>query len=147
MNTEDIENLNSILEGEYMAIKSFESLIEHAKDLNSKDELQKIQQNHKQHASQISIKIQNLGGIPSDVIGIQGIVAATISNIKHIGKTDNTSYLKEALQGEYIGIKTVNELLALNNNTISSELLNTIVAEDQTNINSLNNLINSFNDV
>src|SRR5665647_1166586 len=114
MGNKYIKSLNSILEGEYMAINSFDDLIEHANDSNIKSELQKIQQSHRQHASQISIEIQNLGGNPSRSIGIEGVVSETISNIKHIGTTDTTSYLKEAVQGEIIGINSVNELIASN---------------------------------
>lgn len=145
MNSENIKNLNSILEGEYMAVNSFDTIIEHAIDENMKKELQKIQQTHRQHASQIATRVQDLGGNPSDGIGIQGVIAETISNIKHIGTTDTTAYLKEALQGENMGIKIVNELLAGSTDPNSTQLLNTIVSEYQTNINSLNNLINTSN--
>jgi bacterioferritin len=143
MGNKYIKSLNSILEGEYMAINSFDDLIEHANDSNIKSELQKIQQSHRQHASQISIEIQNLGGNPSRSIGIEGVVSETISNIKHIGTTDTTSYLKEAVQDEIIGINSVNELIASNIVPTSSALLNTILTEYQTNVNSLNNLINN----
>ncbi len=112
MNSRNIENLNSILESEYMSINSFNALIEHADNTTSKNELLKIQQIHKQHASQISNEIENLGGTPSDTIGIEGVVSETISNIKHIGTTDNNSFLKEALEGESMGIESVNRLLS-----------------------------------
>jgi len=140
MNNENINNLNYILEGEYMAINNFDDLIEHATDINN-NELQKIQQTHKHLASQISTKIQKLGGNPSCSIGIQGIVSATISNIKHIGTNDNASFLKEALLSEHQGIKTVNEFLSDNDDPFTSEILNTIITEYQNNINSLNSLI------
>ena len=143
MNSKNIENLNSILEGEYMFIKSFDALIEHANKSSSKSELQKIQQTHKQHASQLSNEIQNLGGTPLYSIGIEGVVSETLSNIKHIGTTDNTSYLKEALQGENLGIDSVNKLLACDVASTSSGLLNAIVTEYKNNINSLNTLINN----
>jgi len=142
MNNKNIKDLNSILEGEYMAINSFDDLIEHTNDSNTKSELQKIQQTHRQHASQLSTEIQNLGGNPPESIGIQGVVAATISNIKHIGTNDNTTYLNEALQGEYMGIKSINGLLAVNSDPNISQLLNSLISEYQANVNSLNNLIN-----
>jgi len=147
MNSENIENLSSILEGEYMAINSFDGLIKHAGGVKAKNELKKIQETHKQHASQISAKIHDLGGNPPDGIGIDGMVSETISNIKHIGTTDNASYLKEALQGEYMGIKAVNDLLAGNNDLSSDLLLNKIISEHQTNVNSLSNLINASSNV
>jgi len=143
MDNKNIKNLNSILEGEYMAINSFDDLIQHANDSNVKGELQKIQQTHRQHASKISTEIQNLGGSPTESIGIQGVVSETISNIKHIGTTDTTSYLIEALQGENMGINSVNKLIASNIAPTSSALLNTLLTEYQTNVNSLNNLINN----
>ncbi|MFT5875918.1 MAG: bacterioferritin [Clostridium sp.] len=141
MNSENIKDLNSILEGEYVAINSFNTIIEHAKDENTKNELQRIQQTHKEHASQIATRIQNLGGNPTDGIGIEGIISETISNIKHIGTTDITSYLKEALQGETMGIKIVNDLLAGSYDPSSSQFLNTIINEYQTNITSIDNLL------
>lgn len=144
MNSEDIKNLNSILEGEYIAIKSFDGLIRHADDVNAKNELKKIQKTHKQHASQLSTKIQDLGGNPHRGIGIDGMVSGTISNIKHIGTTDNVSYLKEALQEENLGTKAVNEMLTSNTDLSSDQLLNEIISQHQTNINSLNNLINIY---
>ena len=143
MNTENIKSLNSLLENEYMAINSFDNIISHASDENTKSELQRIQQTHRQHTFKLATRIQDLGGNPSDGVGIQGVIAETISNIKHIGATDTTTYLKEALQGETMGIKTINELLAGNNDPTSTQLLNTLVTEHQTNINSLNNLINT----
>ena len=143
MNSENINNLNSILEGEYIAINSFDTLIEHSNDENFKNKLQKIQQTHKQHAFQIATRIQDLGGNPTRGIGIEGVIAETISNIKHIGTTDTTTYLKEALQGEKMGIKIINELLAGSSDPNSAQLLNTITSEYQTNVNSLDTLIES----
>jgi bacterioferritin len=147
MNSENIKNLNSILEGEYMAINSFDTIIEHANDENTKNELQKIQQTHRQHASQVATRIQDLGGNPSDGIGIQGAIAETISNIKHIGTTDTTTYLKEALIGENMGIKIVNELLAGSADPSSTQLLNTMISEYQSNVDSLNMLISTSNNI
>ncbi|MCB2308492.1 PA2169 family four-helix-bundle protein [Clostridium estertheticum] len=143
MNSENIKNLNFLLESEYIAIDSFEALINHANDINIKTELQNIQRTHKQHTLQISSKIQNLGGRPSGSIGIQGVVAETISNIKHIGTTGNTSYLKEALQGEFMAIKTINGLIANNSLFSNSTILNNIIKDHQNNIDSLNNIINT----
>ncbi|WP_291637052.1 DUF2383 domain-containing protein [Clostridium sp.] len=147
MNSENIKNLNSILEGEYGAINSFDTIIEHAKNEKTKNELQRIQQTHKKLTSHIATRIQNLGGNPIDGIGIEGIISETISNIKHIGTTDTISYLKEALQSENMGIKIVNELLAVSSDPSSSQLLNTIINEYQTNITSIDNLINTSSDI
>ena len=147
MNSGNIKNLNSLLESEYMAINSFEALIKHATALPIKTELQKIQQTHKQHTLLISTKILDLGGSPSGSIGIQGVVSETISNIKHIGTTGTTSYLNEALQGEFTAIKTINALIADNSVFNNSTILYNIIANHKTNIDSLNTIINTSIDV
>ncbi|MBU3181746.1 DUF2383 domain-containing protein [Clostridium psychrophilum] len=147
MHSENIKSLNFILESEYIAINTFDELIEHANNENIKNQLQTIQQAHRQHASQISTKIQNIGGNPPDSIGIEGVISETISNIKHIGTNDTASFLKEALQGEYTGIKTINELLITNADPNNSQLLNTIITQHQANIDSLNNIISNLNNV
>jgi len=64
MNNKDnvvIEELNSLLEGNYMAIHGYERYIQHVKDPNIKKELQRIQQEHKQNSALIAERIQNLG--------------------------------------------------------------------------------------
>ena len=147
MNSKSIKSLDFLLEGEYIAINTFDELIEHANDENIKNQLQTIQQSHRQHASQISTKIQNIGGNPPEGVGIEGVISETISNIKHIGTNDTVSFLKEALQGEYMGIKTINELLIDNAAPNSSQLLNTILTQHKTNIDSLNNIISNLNNV
>lgn len=52
MNNENIvKELNAYLKGEYMAIHSYEHYIQNISNPNIKKALQKIQQEHKQHAA------------------------------------------------------------------------------------------------
>ena len=58
-------------------------------------------------------------------------------------RSSNTSYLNEAIQDELMGIKTINQLIANNSSLSNSLLLNNLIADHKTNIDSLNNIINT----
>ena len=75
MDNTNIKELNAFLKGEYMAIDSYDIFIQKANN-------QRIQQEHKLHALQISERIQNLGGRPVSGLSIIGKIAETVSNIK-----------------------------------------------------------------
>jgi len=86
MNNKDnvvIEELNSLLEGNYMAIHGYERYIQHVKDPNIKKELQRIQQEHKQNS-------ENLGGVPVDGPGFMGSMAEVMNKFK--GTSDDTEF-------------------------------------------------------
>ena len=53
-----IKELNTFLEGNFMAIHAYENYINHTDDMKIKPILQEIQQNHKQHASWVAAIIQ-----------------------------------------------------------------------------------------
>ena len=69
-----IKELNTFLEGNFMAIHAYDNYIHHIDNVEIKQVLQKIQQEHKQHAMMIAERIQNLGGIPVDDVGMMGML-------------------------------------------------------------------------
>ena len=77
---------------------------------NIKQTLQKIQQDHKQHAMLIAERIQNLGGVPVDDVGFKGTIAEFVNNLKG-SSNDPTFILKDALKGEDKGIEISKELV------------------------------------
>lgn len=109
MNDGVIKKLNSFLEGTYMAIHTYEKYIYHTNDQKIKQLLQKIQQNHKQHAAMIAERIQNLGGIPVDDVGFMGHMVELVSSFK--STKDSAHILKDALVGEQRGIEKSKEIL------------------------------------
>ena len=141
------KELNVLLKGEFMAMESFEKFIRHIPDVNAKDELKKIQQNHKKHTEQISERIQTLGGKPSKGVGISGKVAEIISDIKDIAKKDPVSYLEEAYSGEDKGIKMSREIVKGDLDKESMNLVNQILDEDNSHLGTLNGLISSLQNV
>lgn len=137
-----IKELNTFLEGNFMAIHAYDQYIHHTNDQKIKNVLQKIQQNHKQHASLIAKRIQNLGGIPVDSAGIKGKMIEFITKIK--GTTQDTnSILKDATVGENRGIQTSKELLDGDLDSESLQLVKNILECDQEHVELLKTLIRS----
>jgi len=138
------QELNVLLKGEFMAMESFDKFILHIPDENAKNELKKIQQNHKRHSDQITERIQTLGGKPSKGVGMTGKVAEIISNIKDVTKTDPIFYLQEAYSGEDKGIKMAREIVKGDLDSESMNLVNQILNEDNSHLGTLNGLITSL---
>jgi len=133
MQTSVIKELNTFLEGNYMAIHAYEKYIHHIDDSEIKHTLQKLQQDHKEHAMLVAERIQNLGGVPVDDVGMMGSVAELINKIK--GPTKNlVPILKDALVGEYRGIEKSKALLNGDLDPISLDLVNAILSHDQKHI-------------
>lgn len=143
-NNASINELNSLLKGENMAVDSIEKVIAHVDDGNIKNELQKIQQNHKQHTALLADRIQDLGGAPAKGVGLGGKAAEMMSSVKDIGKTGTASHIKEILDGENKGIQMSTELVKGDLDSDSAKLVNTILDEDRNNVNMLQEVLNSI---
>nr|WP_276020309.1 PA2169 family four-helix-bundle protein [Acetivibrio straminisolvens] len=135
-----IKELNSLLEGNYMAIHGYERFIQHVKDPEMKKELQRIQQEHKQNSALIAERIQNLGGVPVDGPGFMGSMAETMSKLK--GTSDDTEFiLKDAAESENKGIKMAEELVRGDLDDESRKIVEKILDVNRKHVSQLNNLL------
>lgn len=135
-----IKELNNFLEGNFMAIHAYENYIQHINNTEVKQILQKIQQDHKQHASIIAERIQNLDGIPVNNVGIKGTIAKFANSLKGSTK-EPISILKDALVGEKRGIQMSKELVKGDLDHESLTLVKEILRHDQKHVELLNHLI------
>src|SRR5690625_91448 len=140
MNNKIIKELNTFLEGNFVAIQAYDKYISNVQDNKLKETLQEIQQNHKEHATIVSARIKNLGGIPSDDAGMMGNIAQIMTNIKSSAK-GNTSILKDALVGEHRGIKKSRELLDGDLDPESLRIVQTILDNDEKHVELLDKLL------
>ena len=140
MQTNVIKELNTFLEGNYMAIHAYERYIHHVDESDIKQTLQKIQQDHKEHAMLVAERIQNLGGIPVDDVGMMGSVVELMNKLKGSNK-DLAPILKDALLGEHRGIEKSKEILNGDLDPESLELVKDILNHDQKHIDLLDELI------
>lgn len=134
-----IDELNTFLEGNYMAIHAYDQYIHHMDDDMIKRQLQQIQQQHKQHAALIAERIQNLGGKPVHDVGMMGKMAEFMQQMK--STTDREHILKDALVGEQRGIKTSQELMEQDLDQESLQLVESILNRDREHVTLLQNLL------
>lgn len=140
MNSDVIKELNTFLEGNFMAIHTYEKYISHLDDDKLKQVFQEIQQNHKRHAAMIAERIKKLGGQPVDDLGLMGRMVQLVQALKGPTK-DPAHILKDALVGEQRGIEKSRELLQGDLDQESLSLVKNILAADQQHIELLNKLL------
>ncbi len=132
MEKETIKQLNQFLQGNYMAIHTYDKYIQRIDDESIKKTLQTIQQNHKKHAAMIAERIQNLGGIPAHDVSFSGKVAEWIGTMK--GTFETKDILKDAIAGEKRGIEKSKQLLDGSLDSKSFILVTHILNEDEKHI-------------
>lgn len=141
MNTDNvIKELNAFLKGQYMGIHAYEHMIEHLEDHKIKQEFQRIQQEHKFHASQVAERIQNLGGVPVDDEGLMGSIQGFLSQFTIADNT--TDIMKQAKEGEDLyGIHLSEEIVKGDLDRESRMLIESILDKDRQHVEHLNNLL------
>jgi rubrerythrin len=138
-----INELNALLKGEHMAIHGYEKYMESIKEPAIKEELQKIQIDHKQHAIRLAERIQNLGGHPSRDVGVAGEIGQIMSTIKQLGRKNTENILRDAYNGENNGIKMAEELVKGDLDEQSGALVNDILNTDKNHLSTLSELLKS----
>lgn len=133
MNEKVIKELNEFLEGNFMAIHTYDRYIHRMDDPEVKKILQTIQREHKEHAALIAERIQNLGGKPVNDTGIRGTVAEFFANLKEATRgTDDI--LRDAIAGENRGIEVSRKMLEGDLDSESASLVRKILEDDEKHI-------------
>jgi bacterioferritin len=105
-----IEELNTLLRGTYMGIRSFEHYIQKVEDEELKTVFQSMQQDIKLNAQKLAERIQNLGGFPADGEGFSGSMHSFMHNA--MLPDDKTEIIKDALKGlDQYGVEYSEELV------------------------------------
>jgi bacterioferritin len=105
-----IEELNTLLRGTYMGIRSFEHYIQKVEDEDLKTVFQSMQQDVKQNAQKLAQRIQNLGGVPADSEGFSGSMHSFMHNV--MLPDDTHEIIEDALKGlDHYGVQYSEELV------------------------------------
>ncbi|MCM3584584.1 PA2169 family four-helix-bundle protein [Mesobacillus maritimus] len=105
-----IEELNTLLRGTYMGIRSLEHHIEKLEDKELINSFQMMQQEVKQNATKLAERIQNLGGVPADDEGVSGSMHSFMHKV--MLSDDEAKILKDAIKGmENYGVEYSEELV------------------------------------
>lgn len=110
MDEPNIKTLNELLQGEHMAIESYESVLPTIEDQQIKEELNRILREHKQHAVEITDRIISLGGLPKESTGMVGVMSQMKLKAEGVFRSD-ISMLKKLYDGEDQGIAMVEKII------------------------------------
>lgn len=135
-----INELNAYLKGEFMGIHALEYYIYHTNDPNIKSELQRIQQEHKQHASKIAERIQDLGGKAVTDNGPKLSVMEMMMNMKR-SPNSTEDILNGVIHGQHKGIQATEEIVRGDLDQESLQLVKENLSEDRAHIEKLNRLL------
>ncbi|MDP4181767.1 MAG: DUF2383 domain-containing protein [Bacillota bacterium] len=123
--------LNLLLRGIDMAVEAYEFYIGKVEDANLKSELQKIQKDHKNHASIVAERIQNLGHKPQYGTGVAGFFANTKNTLQKMADNEDTDILKQAYEGEDKGVAMAEELVKGDLDSESAVIARKVLSEDK----------------
>jgi bacterioferritin len=105
-----IEELNTLLRGTYMGIRSLEHYIQEVDNADLKKQFQSMQQEVKENAKKLAERIQNLGGVPADSEGFSGSMHSYMHKI--MLPDDQTSMIEDAIKGmDNYGVQYSEELV------------------------------------
>jgi bacterioferritin len=105
-----IEELNALLRGTYMGIRSFEHYIQTVDDQNLKKQFQDMQKEVKHNATKLAERIQNLGGVPADSEGVSGAMHSYMHKV--MLPDDKQAMIEDAIKGlENYGVQYSEELV------------------------------------
>jgi len=139
-----IRELNAFLKGRYMGIKQLENLIQNTQDEAIKEQLQEIQQIHKNQATRLAERIQNLGGRPVDGIGIKGTLQEWMGRLKGYPQ-DKRGIIELAKKGEdFYSLEISEEIVRGDLDPESRALIEEILDEDRLIVTRLERLLDQI---
>ncbi|MEH7413850.1 DUF2383 domain-containing protein [Neobacillus drentensis] len=105
-----VEELNTLLRGTYMGIRSLEHYIQNVTDDYVKKAFQSMQQEIKLDAQKLAARIQDLDGVPADDEGFSGSIHSFMHKLMLSDETD--PILEDAIHGfEKYGVQYSEELV------------------------------------
>lgn len=140
-NKETIKSLNGLLQGEYMAVESFNNFISKIEDENVKKSFKDVQQQHRENINNLASYIQDIGGQPDENLGMKGKMADIKLNMEFGSKVDANEVIEKAIEGETQGVNMAEKVLRGNLDDRSRELAGEVLEEDRKSIEKLKKLL------
>ncbi|SDK12956.1 DUF2383 domain-containing protein [Natronincola ferrireducens] len=140
MDEPNIKTLNELLQGEHMAIESYETTLAKIEDQQTREEISNILRDHKQHAIEITDHIISLGGTPKESTGMVGIMAQTKLKAEGVFRSEK-SMLKKLYDGEDQGIAMVEKIIQGDLDATSLEMVEKILRTDHDHLKKLKEMI------
>jgi bacterioferritin (cytochrome b1) len=132
-----IEELNTYLKGEFMAIDSYQKYIKKLHDPKAKEDMQNILDDHRRHAEMISERIEQLGGKPAKSVGLDGKMGELMNSIKNIPNRSDEDICREACYWEEKGSKMAMETVKGDLDHLSNTMIREIYSTDMNHLDTL----------
>ncbi len=134
-----IKSLNELLQGEYMAIESFNNFINRLEDENIRTTFQDIQKQHRKNTETLANYIQNVGGRPDENLGMKGKMGDIMLNME-LGSSLDYEVIEKAIDGETKGVNMAEKVLRGNLDNESRNVAGEILQYDRESIKKLKGL-------
>lgn len=111
MDKQLVQEMNKFLKGIHMGGASFRDYLNKAQDMKLKDELTNIMESFKTHEEAITSLIDNMGGAPTDSLGVIGTMAEFWEKLKLIYVDSDLKVCEHAVLAMEMGIKQGNKFI------------------------------------
>lgn len=133
LDNETIKSLNELLQGEYMAIESFNNFISRLEDKSIKATFQDVQKQHRKNTETLANYIQNIGGRPDENLGIKGKMGDIMINME-LGSGSDDEVVEKAIEGETKGVNMAEKVLRGRLDEKSRDIAGEILENDRKSI-------------
>lgn len=140
-NKETVKALNELLQGEYMAVESFNNFISRMDHESTKNVLQEVQKQHRENIDKLAGYIQDIGGKPDENLGLKGKMGDIKLNMDLGSRSDSKEIVRKAIEGETQGVNMAEKVLRGDLDNSSRGIAGEILEKDRKSIDKLNELI------
>lgn len=140
-NSGQVEALNKVLNGEHMAIDTYDVFINKIDDPNLKESLRSYKRDHEEHARLLSGKIRELGGKPKESRGLAGTMSQSMSVVRTMIVPDKEDIIKQLYNGEDKGIAATENIIRDELDAENKKLVNEIISTDHEHLKGLRSLL------
>lgn len=140
-NSETINALNELLQGEYMAVDSFNNFISKLEDDNTIQNFKEVQKQHRQNIDKLAGYIQDIGGQPDENLGMKGTMGEIKLNMELMSEVNANEIINKAIEGETKGVNMAEKVLRGDLDDRARAIAGEILEKDRKSINKLKSLL------
>jgi len=138
---ETLTALNRLLQGEYMAVESFNTFIARLPDEKVKRVFQEIQSQHRDNIEKLATYIQSAGGRPEENLGLKSTMGQVKINLDLGKKATTAEIINKAIEGETQGVNMAEKVLRGQLDDEARALAGEILHRDRASIEKLKSLL------
>ncbi|MFY9385462.1 MAG: DUF2383 domain-containing protein, partial [Dethiobacteria bacterium] len=133
-----------LLQGEYMAVESFNNFISRLEDEKVEQSFKELQKQHRENIDKLASYIQDIGGRPEENLGLKGKMGDVKINMELGSNADTVEIIKKAVEGETQGVNMAEKVLRGDLDDKSRDIAGEILHKDRSSIDKLNSLLDAI---